>query len=329
MKKFFNLLMIAFGLFLFVSCSSNSGEKTTNNQSQMQQFSDTRSNEIKMNTITTLNGDSVTYNMNTRRIVCTFGSQDVVAFGVKLLAYEASTDVEGYESFYGDAQALVNSAPIDPEEILSYEPELIFVSQGTSKSTILSLSKIAPTIPLYTDSLDFSVRLSYIGEIFGLKDTASKLIKYADDLKNNMIEEVKSLNLLDKTLTIYTYFGNGISIPPQRGWFMNTIIYDYLGLKRLENVEKFMTDESGIAYAAISSESLKEYEGDLVLYAGFGETKVSTYVSENAGWKRLKAVKENRVGVIDITPYAQKGVILLEKQYSQIIEALKVAIKNS
>ena len=108
---------------------------------------------------------------------------------------------------------------------------------------------------------------------------------------------------------------------------MNVIIYDYLGIKRKENVDAFMRDESGIAYAAISSEALKDYEGDMVIYAGFGETTISSYVTENAGWKRLDAVRENRVGIIDITPYAQKGIILLYNQYDQIYQALMTAGK--
>ena len=106
---------------------------------------------------------------------------------------------------------------------------------------------------------------------------------------------------------------------------MNVIIYDYLGVKRLENVRAFMQDESGFAYEPISAENLKNYEGDLVFFAGDGQKTITTYVSENEGWKALRAVKENRVGVIDLTPYAQKGVILLYDQYYQILEALKTA----
>ena len=285
---------------------------------------DTRGEEYKENTFTTLNGDEVTYNMNTRKIVCIFGSQDVVAFGIPLLAYEGTTEIEGYEDFYGDAQALLNSSPFSPEEVLSYEPELILVNQRMSESQIEQLSQIAPTIPLYTDSTDFATRLGYIGEIFGLEESADKLIAYEKALREDMIAQLDALNLRDKTLTIYTYMG-AISIPPDRGWFMNTIIYDYAGIKRLPIVEEFMKDESGMAYEAISAEKLKEYEGDMVIYAGFEETDISTYVSENVGWQSLDAVKENRVGIIDITPYAQKGVILLKDQYGQVLEALKVA----
>ena len=287
-------------------------------------LTDTRPEEYEEATFTTLNGDQVTYNKNTRKIVCIFGSQDVVAFGIPLLAYEGSTDITGYEEFYEGAGALLDNSPFSPEEILSYEPELILVNQRMSAANIEQLSKIAPVIPLYTDSTDFETRLKYIGEIFGLEEHAARLIAYAEALREDMIAKLQALGLQDKTLTIYTYMG-AISIPPERGWFMNTILYDYVGIPRLPEVEAFMQDESGVAYEAISAEKLREYEGDMVIYAGFGETEVSTYVSENVGWQALKAVQENRVGVIDITPYAQKGVILLENQYTQILEALKVA----
>ena len=285
---------------------------------------DTRGTDYLENTFTTLNGDEVTYNMNTRNIVCIMGSQDVVAFGIPLLAYEGSSDIEGYEQFYDGASALMNTTPFSLEEVLSYEPELILVNQRMSASNIEALAKIAPVIPLYTDSEDFETRLRYIGDIFGLQESAQKLVDYANALRDAMVARIEALGLQDKTLTIYTYMGS-ITIPPERGWFMNTILYNYVGLKRLPAVEEFMQDESGVAYEAISAEKLKDYEGDMVLYAGFGEDTISTYVSENVGWQALDAVKQGRVGIIDITPYAQKGVILLEEQYSQLFDALQVA----
>lgn len=305
--------------------SSESEKKSVKYTSlEMPKLEDTRPEEEKMNTIETLNGDKVTYNMNTRKIVTVFGSQDVVAFGIHLLAYEGSTDITGYESYYEGAQQLQNSSPFSAEEIMSYEPELILVNQKMSSANIAALSKIAPVIPLYTDSNDFKTRLEYIGEIFGLEDSAEKLVQYSDNLKNDMVSQIKDLGLSDKTLTIFTYMGS-ITIPPERGWFMNTILYDYCGMKRLKNVKEFMEDESGTAYEAISAEKLKDYEGDLVIFAAFDDDSLSTYVTENPGWQSLKAVQENRVGVIDITPYAQKGVILLDNQYSQIMTALKTA----
>lgn len=296
------------------------------NDVKIPMLKDTRDKSYKENTFTTLNGNKVTYNMNTRKIVCLFGSQDVVAFGIRPLAYEGETNPAGYEDFYEESVPLMNRTPFSVEEVMSYQPELILVNQRMTATNIKALSKIAPVIPLYTDSTDFNERLTYIGKIFGLEKNAEKLIEYADNLKNAMLKEMRKLKLENKTLTLYTYMG-AISIPPERGWFMNTILYDYLDIKRLDNVKKFMRDESRLAYEAISAEKLKDYEGDLVIFANFGEAKLSSYVTENVGWKALKAVKENRVAAIDIRPYAQKGVILLQDQYMKLYEALKKAAR--
>lgn len=285
---------------------------------------DTRDTSYRENTFVTLNGDEVTYNMNTRRIVCIDGSHDLVSFGIVPLAYEGTTDITGYEDFYEGSVALLNSKPFSSEEVLSFEPELILVNQRMTPTNIKALSKIAPVIPLYSDSTDFNERLTYIGEIFGMQEQAKELIAYCDQLTEVMLKEMRALNLQDRTLTLYTYM-SAISIPPERGWFMNVILYDYLGIGRTKIVKDFMRDESGLAYEEISSEKLKDYEGDMVIYAGFGEMKIPDYVSDNVGWQSLDAVKENRIGIIDISIYAQKGVILLRDQYRNIFEALKVA----
>lgn len=319
MKK---LLLLPLLTLLLTSCGTNN--TTYSLDEEFPTITDSRPNEEKMVDFVTLNGNLVTYNQNTRKIVCTFGSQDIVAFGIHLLAYEQDTDTSGFESLYEGSSKLIYSTPISAEEILSYHPELILVNEKMSADTIKTLTHIAPVIPLYTDSTDFEQRLSYIGDIFNMKEEAKTLIDYSINLKNAMIDKIDALSLRDKTVTLFTYMG-GISIPPDRGWFMNTIIYDYCGLKRKDNVYHFMTDESVIAYNTISSEKIKDYEGDLVIYAGFDGDKISTYVSENPGWQNLDAVKENRVGTLDITVYQQKGIILLHEQYLQVFNALKVA----
>ena len=325
MKKIITIvLMLVLGIAL--SACGAKEKKEVQLDENFPVLEDTRSTEYKENTITTLNGNDVTYNMNTRKIVCIFGSQDVVAFGIKLLAYENSTSITGYEKYYEGAKKLENSSPFSYEEVYSYSPELILVNERMSSDNIKTLSKICPTIPLFTDSTDFNTRLKFIGKIFGLEESANKLVEYEQKLKADMLENLKTLNIGDKTLTIYTYMG-GVSLVPERGFFMNTIIFDYLGVNRLDNVKEFMQDESQLAYEPIADSNIKDYEGDLVFFAAQGTKTISTYVSEKPGWKMLKAVKENRVGIIDMDVFAQKGAILLYDQYSQILEAFKVALK--
>lgn len=331
MKKIFALITIFTLCFVFCGCG-NKNTKTNEKTGDIKlddnfpNIEDTRETTYKENTITTINGNSVTYNMNTRKIVCIFGSQDVVAFGIKLLAYEESTDITGYEKYYEGAKQLKNSSPFSYEEVYSYHPELILVNEKMNSSNITTLSKICPVIPLLTDSEDFNNRLKLIGNIFGLEESAKKLVSYADGLKTKMLDTLNKLDLGDKTLTIYTYMG-GVSIVPERGFFMNTIIFNYLGVERLDIVKEFMQNESQLAYEPIADSNIKDYEGDLVFFASQGGKTISTFVSEKPGWKILKSVRENRVGVINMDTFAQKGVILLFDQYSQILDAFKVALK--
>lgn len=336
MKKIIALFSLLLSVLLLASCSSKAKttDKDTNKTTEQNikfddefpKLTDTRSTETKMNTIYTINGNEVTYNMNTRKIVCIFGSQDVVSFGIKLLAYENSTSIKGYEEFYEGAKQLVNASPFSYEEVYSYHPELILVNEKMSQDNIKTLSKAAPVIPLLTDSTDFNNRLKLIGNIFGLQESAQTLVDYANNLKDKMLDNMNKLNVGDKTLTIYTYMG-GISIPPERGFFFNTILFDYLKINRLDKVKDFMQDESTLAYEPIAASNIKDYEGDLVFFAASGTKTISTYVTENAGWRLLKAVREDRVGVFDMDTFAQKGVLLLYDQYSQILDAFKVALK--
>ena len=332
MRKLIALFSLLLTILLLAGCGSSANNTTKNGGSDIKLddnfpvLEDTRENTEKMNTITTINGNEVTYNMNTRKIVCIFGSQDVVAFGIKILAYENSTSIKGYEKYYEGAKQLQNASPFSYEEVYSYNPELILVNERMSSDNIKTLAKICPVIPLLTDSTDFNNRLKLIGNIFGLQESAQKLVDYADNLKTEMLENLNKLDLGDKTLTIYTYMG-GVSLVPERGFFFNTILFDYLNVKRLDNVKQFMQDESQLAYEPIADSNIKDYEGDLVFFAASGSKTISTYVTEKPGWKVLKSVREKRVGVIDMDTFAQKGVILLFDQYSQILDAFKVALK--
>ena len=254
MKKIITII-ITFALILIMSGCGSTKKEDVKIDDNFPVLEDTRPTEAKSNTITTINGDEVTYNMNTRKIVCIFGSQDVVAFGIKLLAYENSTSTKGYEKYYEGAKQLQNASPYSYEEVYSYSPELILVNERMNSNNIKELSKICPVIPLLTDSTDFNNRLKLIGNIFGLQESAEKLVKYASDLKDSMLDNLKKLDLGDKTLTIYTYMG-GISLVPERGFFMNTILFDYLNVNRLDNVKAFMQDESQLAYEPIASSNI-------------------------------------------------------------------------
>ena len=242
-----------------------------------------------MNTFTDLNGNEVTYNMNTRRIVALSGAGDLVAFGIRPLAVSGSTTTSGYESFFKGVDLLDYNTPFNAEEILSYKPELILVYQNMEQDNIDKLTKIAPVIPLYRESFDFEVRLGYIGEIFGLEENAETLIEYAEQVKEAQLAKIEGMGIKDKTVSIF-YYAQGVSIPPTDSWYFNKIIYDYLGMKRLPIAEEFLENADN-PFTPISNESLRNYEGDIVIYADLSaaglEPEIPEILQTNPGWKTL------------------------------------------
>lgn len=104
-----------------------------------------------------------------------------------------------------------------------------------------------------------------------MEDRANQLIKYAEEVQKNAVEEISKLNLKDKTVSLF-YYMEGVSIPPTGLWYFNKILYDYLGMKRTKMAEEFLADENNGPFTPISNEKLKDYEGELVIYGDlFGE----------------------------------------------------------
>lgn len=327
MKKhgFIFLLVLCVAFMSFLGACKTEDKKE--NYETVPVLEEVRPEEEKMNTFTDLNGNEVTYNMNTRRIVALSGAGDLVAFGIRPLAVSGSTTTSGYESFFKGVDLLDYNTPFNAEEILSYKPELILVYQNMEQDNIDKLTKIAPVIPLYRESFDFEVRLGYIGEIFGLEENAETLIEYAEHVKETQLAKIEGMGIKDKTVSIF-YYAQGVSIPPTDSWYFNKIIYDYLGMKRLPIAEEFLENADN-PFTPISNESLRNYEGDIVIYADLSaaglEPEIPEILQTNPGWKTLTAVRENRVGVIDATLYTEKDVLYLQAQYDGIIKAFEKA----
>ncbi len=287
---------------------------------------DTRSEEVEMVTIKTLNGKDVTYNKNTKNIVALSNTGDLLALGVRPLAVDGNANQTGYEEFFKAVEILNNTQPFDPEEVMSYRPELILTYNTMDETNIAKLEKIAPTIPVYFDTYDYTKRLTYLGDILGLSENAKTIIDYCKKTEEVGIQKINELNIQDKSVTVYTYY-QGLTIPPnyKDAFVFNHILYNTLNLKMLPIVKDFLDDQSQQAFSQISNEKLKDYEGDLVIFAGLGEASIPDSVKTNEGYKSLKAVKENRVGCIDMILYSFKDALYMEAQYNQILEALKVA----
>ena len=328
-KSFKNLMMVLFlaASSLLTSCV----EERANDQEKAPVLEDYRDNKVeKLNTIIDINGKEVTYDMNTNDIVALGCAGDLLAMGIRPLAVDGNANTTGYEDFYKGVEILKNTQPFDPQEVLSYHPKLILTYDTMDEKDLNTLGKLkVPVIPIYFSTYDYEKRLNYIGEIFGLEKNAEALISYYKDLEDKSLKELEEMGQEDKSLTIFTYY-QGITIPPDyNGAFVfNHILYDVLGFKKIKKVEDFLNDQHSQAYATISNEVIKDYEGDIVLFATMGdELVIPDVVLTNVGWQALKAQKENRIGVNNMLLYSFKDVLYMDAQYDQLISALKISLK--
>ena len=191
---------------LFVAVSSitlsSCNEKKTETLPTVPVLNDTRSEEVEMTTIKTLNGKDVTYNKNTKNIVALSNTGDLLALGVRPLAVDGNANQSGYEEFFKAVEILNNTQPFDPEEVMSYLPELILTYNTMDESNIAKLEKIAPTIPVYFDTYDYAKRLTYLGDILGLSENAQTIIDYCKKTEEVGLQQINDLKIQDKSVTV-------------------------------------------------------------------------------------------------------------------------------
>ncbi len=295
---------------------------------QIPVLQDQRPVEAKEVTFTDLNGNEVTYNQNTRKILALSGAGDLAAFGIRPDAVIVEEKMkERYADFFDGVQILKNTQPFDEEEIMSYQPELILVYQMMEEPELEKLRKIAPVIPLYREEFDFEKRLGYIGEIFGMQENAKILIDYAKKTQETAVAKLQELNISDKTVSMF-YYMDGVSIPPSDYWYFNKIVYDYMGMKMTQTTQDFLNDPNVNPFTPISNEKIKDFEGDIVIYVDLmtdGEPRVPEALQSNPGWMMLDAVKNQKVGAIDGMLYAEKDVLYLYEQYTSLMNAFDQA----
>lgn len=315
------VLAMAIAVVALVGCDNKKSPTTLPN---IPELTDTRPETADTVTYTTINNKTVTYNKNTRKIVALSGAGDLAAFGIHPTAVMDESGIsERYPSLFPNVSVLENTQPFDAEEIASYAPELILVYQNMEADNIATLSAIAPVIPLLREENDYSIRLNQIGEIFGLEESAAKLIEYSTTIKANAAKIVEELGLKGKSATLFMDMMGSLTIPPDFGFSFNDMLYEEFGMTQPEAVKAFL-DGVDTLYTPISAEKVRDFEGDAVILCSMdGELVIPDTLKANPGWLSLKAVQNDKVGIIDALLYAEKDILLLEDQYSQMIDALK------
>ncbi|WP_434284719.1 ABC transporter substrate-binding protein [Clostridium botulinum] len=224
-------------------------------------------------------------------------------------------------AFYDKVKNLPTISKWDEEEIMSFKPDLIFTSNEKSYE---KFKKIAPTVFVPSD-MGEAGSTKFMSEVLGVEEKFTEANKKLNDKIADGKAKLKEAGLYDKRFSIYEAWEEGSMMVVGNKWGRGgNLIYDFLGLKPNELVEKEIIDGKGDAYRIISTEVIDKYAGDYILYSEGMENKID--FSKNKVWNSIPAVREGRVVTIDPELFYYQDIYSLTKQVDYLVDNL---VKNS
>lgn len=264
-------------LSLLTGCSSTSPENP---------------NAPDMHTINTVMGE-IEVPKEPQRVVVNWYIGDVLSLDLNVVGYNAweQETMPFYEKF-SSAVKLENWAA---EDIMAAEPDLIITYQTEDFE---KFGKIAPVLVIPEEGVNSVERLRIIGEASGKEKEAEALITAFEEKLVSAKEKLQSGKYQGRTFSIMEDWGptgdwNGVAY--ETGSRGGTLVYNYLGLKKPEKLEK-LVEESGNGRGTLSYEVAHEYFGDYILWFQ-QEGKESEYAKSDI-WKSIPAAAEGRIAEI-------------------------------
>ncbi|MGC5773397.1 AraC family transcriptional regulator [Paenibacillus pabuli] len=276
-------------------------------------------NENGTRTVSTVKGD-VVVPANPKRVVVLYLQGDVVALGIKPIA---TSEVFAGAAYKGELEG-VNSLGAwfepNPEAVIDLDPDLII---APSEETYTLLKDIAPTVYVPYEKMTTEERLHSIASIFGKEQEADTLIA---NLNSKVEESKKTLadaGILDKTVSIVEGGLKSMVVVESKQYGRGSqALYEYLGVKAPEIVQKKIDVVSEAGGSNLSMEVLPEYIGDYVfrsMYEG------ADNLTNDPIWSSIPAVKGGRLVEIDFEFFYYSDIYSVNKQIDFVVEHLLAA----
>lgn len=238
-----------------------------------------------------------------RVVVVGYTEQDaVLALGVKPVGVREF--LAGYDwknrpwakQFPGAGELpTIGGEEIDYEKVAAQRPDLIIaINTGMDETGYKTLSKIAPTLAQSGDYIDFGVpwqeQTKVIGQALGRSEQAEKVIADTEATFKKVASEHPEI--AGKT-GILAYGSTAANYGAYASADYRSRFFEDLGLKTPRQVDKLAGKKF---YVDFSSEQIRLMEQQVVIFFGAKDDAV-----KNPIFKRLKAVKEDRVIYLDLT----------------------------
>lgn len=323
MKKFF-IPFVLFLTLLLSACGSNptnNADKASNPSAEpaSAEPADTASSSG----MASLEAGTLTYQSengpievpaNPQRVVVLtrFLTGNVMALDVPLVGVdEMSKDNPRFEERLKDVEAVSEESL---EKIIELDPDLII---GPSDSKNLDkLKQIAPTVTYTYGKVDYLTQQLEIGKLLNKEKEAQA---WVDDFKartKTAGEEIKAKIGSDATVSVIETFYKQLYIYGENFGRGTEVLYTEFGLPMPEKVRE-ATSKDG--YFALSTEVLKDYFGDYVIFSKNADEDNSFQNTE--AYKNIPAVKNNRVFEVNAKTFYFNGPLSLDYQLEFFIHS--------
>ncbi|EGL20121.1 MULTISPECIES: AraC family transcriptional regulator [unclassified Paenibacillus] len=270
-----------------VNPASNSSASTTNVSASPSPYPDKISTETRI--VSTVKGD-VVVPAEPKRVVVLYMLGDVVALGVNPVGISEIYDGAAFSEQLKGVQSLGHWDEANPEAVLSLEPDLIIVS---SENSYKKLKDIAPTVFIPADQITTEARIQKLGEIFGKKKEADQFMEAFNDKVKASREKLQAAGILDKTVSIVEGERKGMMVIESKHYGRGSqIVYDYLGMKAPEIIQKKIDLAKDVESETVSLEVIPQYIGDFVLRSTW---EGMDNLMDHPVWNRIPAVKAGRI----------------------------------
>lgn len=198
------------------------------------------------------------------------------------------TDYDDYPTEVSSVKSIGNLTNPSEEKIIDLKPDVVFVSDITSKDTVKKLEDLNIKVIVYSGEQSFDgtyKNINSIAEVLNAKDKANTII---DGMKAKVKEVEDKVKDAKKPSVYYVVgYGQGGDFTSGKGTFIGQMIELAGGTNAANDVE-------GWNY---SLEKLVSKNPDLMICSKYFDTKKG--IEAAAGYKDLKAVKENKLLEID------------------------------
>ena len=262
-----------------------------------------------------------------KRIVDLSGNSDILSIlGYQVIA-TANSDAYDYTKFpsyledvLGDAKILGYSMQdtMDVEAILNVQPDLIIISSVQEKM-YKQLQKIAPTIMVQNEALDWKEDVKNIATIFNKQKQADVWLEKYDENAKKVEKEIKKQYGEDTTYLAFLASGGQFFIFSEAGF--GEVLYEDLNLEKPIG----LPEQSDISLPVVTYEGLAQIDADYIF--AIGDEAGLTELQSNSIFQSMRAVKDGHVVTLPASPYFNQGYSCIGKE--KLIKEMKGLLREA